>query len=457
MVAPKIYLARILAKLNALFGRGQVMSIGVILFIGLVISIAILMFMNSATPNSITIASGPNGSSFQKSAEKYKKILSKEGVTLKIITTEGSVDNFKKLSDPKVAVDVGFVLGGEVNDANIDNLFSLGSISYQPLMIFYRGDPKMLVSDFKGLRLDIGQEGSGTHTLALTLLKANGFEPKDGTIYVNTLAGNPVQELQENKIDAIFLMSDSTATDLMRQLLHTPNIHLFNFTQADAYTRRINYLNKLEMPKGSLDFGKNIPADDTYLIGPTVELIARSSLHPALSDLLLEAAREVHGTPGLFKKRGEFPAPQEHEFRISPDATRYYASGKSFLYRTFPFWLASLIARVLAVIVPVALLLIPALKLIPAIYRWRIEYRINRWYRALLELERDAFKLSVDLKRREELLRHLDHIEQAVNKIIVPASFGNHFYGLREHINFVRDRLHSHHSDLPPESNSVAR
>ena len=164
MVAPKIYLARILAKLNALFGRGQVMSIGVILFIGLVVSIAILMFMNSATPNSITIASGPNGSSFQKNAEKYKKILAKDGVTLKIITTEGSMDNFKKLSDPKVAVDVGFVLGGEVNDANIDNLFSLGSISYQPLMIFYRGDPKMLVSDFKGLRLDIGQEGSGTHT-----------------------------------------------------------------------------------------------------------------------------------------------------------------------------------------------------------------------------------------------------------------------------------------------------
>jgi hypothetical protein len=103
----------------------------------------------------------------------------------------------------------------------------------------------------------------------------------------------------------------------------------------------------------------HIPAEDIYLIGPMVELIARNSLHPALSKLPLEAAREVHGAPGIFKKRGEFPAPQEHEFRISPDATRYYASGKIFLYRTFPFWIASLIALVLAVIVPVALLLIP--------------------------------------------------------------------------------------------------
>ena len=454
MVNPKIYLARNLAKLNALFGRGQVASISIILTIGLAISIAILIFMNSATPNTITIASGPKGSTFQKNAEKYQKILAKEGVTLKIISTEGSMDNFKKLSDPKVAVDVGFVLGGEVNGADIDNLFSLGSIAYQPLMIFYRGKPKNLLSDFKGLRLDIGQEGSGTHSLVLTLLKANGIEPNDGTVFVDTLAGDPLRALLENKIDGIFLMSDSASSDVMRELLHTPDIHLFNFTQADAYTRRINYLNKLEMPKGSLDFGKNIPADDTYLIGPTVELIARSSLHPALSDLLLEAAREVHGTPGLFRKRGEFPAPQEHEFRISPDASRYYASGKSFLYRNFPFWIASLIARVLAVIVPVALLLIPALKVVPTIYRWRVESRINRWYRALLELERDASKPSADVERREELLRHLDHIEHAVNKIIVPAAFGNLFYGLREHISFVREKLHSQHSVLPSESNS---
>jgi TRAP-type uncharacterized transport system substrate-binding protein len=456
MLTPKIYLARKLAKLNALFGRGQVVSMSVIMIIGLAVSTAILMLMNSAAPNTITIASGPNGSVFQNNAEKYKKILAREGVTLKILPSEGSMDNFKKLSNPKIAVDVGFVLGGEINGAGIDNLVSLGSISYQPLMIFYRGGSKKLLSDFKGLRLDIGQEGSGTHALALTLLKANGIEPNDGTIFVDTVSGDSARVLLENRIDAIFVMGDSTSTGLMHELLHTPNIHLFNFTQADGYTRRINYLNKLELPKGSLDFGKDIPAEDIYLIGPTVELIARNSLHPALSDLLLEAAREVHGAPGLFKKRGEFPAPQEHEFRISPDASRYYASGKSFLYRTFPFWIASLIARVLAVIVPVALLLIPALKLAPAIYRWRIESRIHRWYRALLELERDAFKPSVDPKRREELLRHLDHIENTVSKIIVPASFGDLFYGLRGHISFVRNSLLSQHSVLPPESNQAA-
>lgn len=454
MMNPKIYVERLIAKLNALFGQGQVVSVGVVLFIGLAITATSLLFVNSATPNVITIASGPPGSAFQKNAEKYKKILAREGVTLKIIPSEGSMDNFKKLSDPKVAVDVGFVLGGEVNGANIDNLVSLGSISYQPLMIFYHGKPRNLLSDFKGQRLYIGQEGSGTYALALTLLKANGIEPDSGTTLVSTLAGDPVRALLDNRIDAIFLMSDSTATDVMRELLHSPDVHLYNFIQADGYTRRINYLNKLEMPKGSLDFGKNIPADDLYLVGPTVELIGRNNLHPALSNILLEAAREVHGTPGLFRKRGEFPAPLEHEFRISPDASRYYVSGKSFLYRTFPFWIASLIARVLAVIVPVAIFLVPALKFTPAIYRWRIESRINRWYRALLELERDTLKHSVDPERREELLRRLDHIEHAVNKIKVPAAFGKLFYGLREHIDFVRDRLVTQPPSLLAESSA---
>jgi TRAP-type uncharacterized transport system substrate-binding protein len=450
VVSPKIYAARVLAKINAFFGRGLVLSMGAIVVAGLAISTAAFVFMYSAAPDTITITSGPSGSVFQRNAEKYKKILAREGVTLKILPSEGSVDNFRKLTDPKTTVDVGFVLGGEVKDADVDKLVSLGSLAYQPLMIFYRGETRALLSDFKGQRLAIGQEGSGTYSLALALLKANGVEASDGTRLVTTLPGDPVQALLENHVDAVFLMSDSASTDLMRQLLHAADVHLFNFTQADAYTRRIHYLNKLELPKGSLDLGKNIPAENLYLVGPTVELLARPGLHPALSDLLLEAAREVHSTPGLLRKRGEFPAPLEHEFRISPDASRYYASGKSFLYRTFPYWMATLVARALAAILPVIILLIPALKFAPLIYRWRIESRIYRWYRALLELERDAFKASLDPERRDELLRHLDHIELTVSKIVVPASFGDLFYGLRGHIGFVRERLRAQSASASP-------
>jgi TRAP-type uncharacterized transport system substrate-binding protein len=441
MVSPAMALSRAAQRLTALFGRGIVVTIVLILLAALVIGAGIFAFVNSAAPTSLTLSSGPPNSTFARNAERYKKILAREGVTLKILPSEGSVQNLQRLGDPKVQVDVGFVLGGETGNVNIDELMSLGSISYQPLMVFYRGAPRNLLSDFKGLRLDIDDEGSGANVLARALLKANGFKEGDGTVYVNSAKGDLIKAFNENRIDAAFVMGDSTSTDQIRALLRTPDIHLFHFIQAEAYARRIVYLNKLSIPKGGLDFGQNLPAEDISLVGPTVELVARSSLHPALSDVLLEAAKEVHGTPGLFRKRGEFPAPIGHEFRISPDAARYYTSGKSFLYRTFPFWVASLIARTLAIVVPLALLLIPALKMAPAIYRWRIESRINRWYRVLLELEREVADTSRDPKTREELLRQLDHIEAAVHKIVVPAAFGDIFYGLRGHIGFVRDSL----------------
>ena len=439
-MSPKIMVVRMLAKLDALFGRGLVISMGTIMAVGFLLAVVVLLVVNSSAPTAITIASGPPGSAFQNNAEKYRKILEREGITLRILPSEGSLDNLRKLADPKTVVDVGFVLGGEADGIAVDNLLSLGSVAYQPLLIFYRGEPKQLLADFKGARLDIGNEGSGVRVLALELLKANGIEAGGDTTFVDS-GDDPARALLDKRVDAVFLMSDSTATSQLRQIMHNPEIRLFSFVQADAYARRINYLNKLELPRGALDFGRNIPAEDIQLIGPTVELVARKGMHPALSDVLLEAAREVHGRAGLFKKRGEFPAPLEHEFRISADASRYYLSGKSFLYRTFPFWLASVIAKAIAVIVPMAVLLIPALRYAPAIYRWRIESRIRRWYRALFELERDAFSSPIDHGRRVELSRRLDHIESSVNRIVVPAAFGDLFYGLRGHIRFVREGL----------------
>lgn len=199
-------------------------------------------------------------------------------------------------------------------------------------------------------------------------------------------------------------------------------------------------MNKLVLPQGSIDFGKNIPAHDVNLIGPTVELLARPDLHPALSDMLIEAAQEAHGSPGLFKRQGEFPAPLEDDFAISADASRYYKSGKSFFYRFLPFGLASLVSRIVVVFVPLAVLLIPGLRLIPAALKWRMQMRVNRWYRELLALERN---LPGDATpgRRETLMAELGHIKNEVNKMKVPASFADQFYGLRGHIQFVRNSL----------------
>jgi TRAP-type uncharacterized transport system substrate-binding protein len=351
------------------------------------------------------------------------------------------MENLRRLEDPASGVDIGFVQGGEPDGTNGAKLVSLGSISYQPLLIFYRSaTPLNLLSGLEGRRLAIGAEGSGTRTLALLLLQTNGIVPGGATQLLDLDARDAATALLDGKVDAVFLMGDSASGQTMRLLMHSEDVRLFDFAQADAYTRRFGFLNKVMLPAGSVDFGRNIPAQDVRLIGPTVELVARKDLNPGLSDLLLDAARNVHGNAGLLQNRNEFPAPLENQFKISQDASRYYHSGKSFLYRYLPFWIASLLNRILVAFLPMMLVLIPGLRLIPTVYKWRKQMQIYRWYRALLKLEREVAENPAPAKRKE-LIQRLDDIEAAVLKMKLPASFADQFYGLRGHIDYVRERL----------------
>ncbi len=440
-ISKKIGITRLQSMVTEIFGLGRAAAFSAVLLVILAMLFAGYWFFHSAPPRTITITSGPEGSIFRTNAEKYAKILALNGVKLKILPSQGSYDNLKKLVDPSFRVDIGFIQGGVTGGQNVDNLLSLGSISYEPLLIFYRSARSIdLLSELRGRRLVIGPEGSGTRSLALVLLEANGIESGGPTALLDFDADDAAKALLDGKVDALFLMGDAASPQIMRMLMREPGIRLFDFTQADAYVRRITYLNKLELPKGSIDFGKNIPDHDVYLIGPTVELIARSNLHPALSDLLLEAARQVHGKAGLFKRQGEFPVPLEQGIHISADALRYYKSGKGFLYRYLPFWIASLGSRILVVAVPMIIVVLPGLRLIPSLYRWRIKMRLYRWYRALIVLERDLIALPAH-GAREQLLGRFDRIEEEVNKMKVPASFADQFYVLRGHIDFVRERL----------------
>ena len=434
-------LGRIQVMFAETFGLGPGTTLSAIIFICIVVISATFWFIYSAPPDTLIITSGDENTRFVRIAERYKKILARNGVKLEILKSEGSLENLERLENPSFRVDVGFVQTGVAKGRNIDKLVSLGSISYQPLYIFYRSSkPLELLSQFNGKKIAIGEDGTGTQVLALELLALNGIEPGGATALLKIDDEEASKSLLEGKIDAAFMMSDSASSKTMRDFRRKKDIRLFDFTQADAYSRRIGHLNKIVLPKGSFDFGKNLPDHDISLVSPTVEIIARADLHPALSDLLLEAATEVHSRQGLTQKRGEFPAMLEHEYKISPDAIRFYKSGKSFLYKYLPFWLASLLNRILVVFIPMILILIPGLKSIPALYRWRMRLRLLRWYRALLMLE-EGLVGHITPQKRAELLERLDEIEETVNNLKVPASFADQFYALRSHVAIVRERL----------------
>ena len=430
------------ARFVAISWRDLAVSFGPMVLLIIVGVWLAIWLIHPAPPKTITIATGPEHSNFWNVAERYKKILARDGVTVKIVASEGSLDNLHKLVDSASGVDVAFVQGGIADSVNIEDLVSLGSVSYSPVSVFYRNDKVVSrLSELTGKSIAIGLQGSGSRVLALTLLKASGIEPGGATKLLDMGGDEAADALSKGKIDVAFLMGESAAPATMGKLLRTSGIRLLDFSQASAYTRRFSYLNELTLPPGVFDFRRNLPDHTIRLIAPTAELIARDDLHPALSDLLIEAAREVHGKASVLQKAGEFPAPLAHEYPISDDATRYYKSGKGFFYRSLPFWLASLVDRTMVILLPIILLLIPGIKLVPFLYGWRIRSRIYKWYGALISLERGV--TTGTKEEQEQMLKQLDEIETSVNRMKMPLAFADQFYVLREHIGFVRSRLES--------------
>ena len=403
-------------------------------------------FMRPVPPSTLTMSGGPKGSSFETFAERYRAFLLTYGIDLKIIPSAGSLQNLDRLTEPHSHVDIALVQAGITETArqggNSGDLVSLGSMFYQPLTVFYRARrPISRLSQLTGKRIAIGKSGSGTRLLALALLDANGIDLHGPTQLLDIEGEAAHKALLDRQVDAIFLTGDSAPTATIRALLHARGVRMFTFPQADAYTRRFPYLHKLEIPAGAFDLGANLPRKPIAMLAPAVELIAHSDLHPALCDLLIEAAQAVHGRANLLQAAHQFPSTYTYTYPLDSEADRFYKSGdRSFAYRYLPFRLASLVTRIAVLLVPIIVILIPGLRYLPNLYRWRVDARIHRRYGELMALEREALGEPTS-ERREALLERLEEIERSVILRKIPGSHAEQLYQLREHMEFVRKTL----------------
>ena len=401
---------------------------------------ATYQFVQPAPPRHLVIATGAADGGYQAFAVRYKEIFARNGITLQIIPTAGAVQNLQMLLDPKETVDVAFVQSGVAMGKDTTGLQSLGMIYPEPMWLFYRGkDGLNTLEQLKGKRIAVGQEGSGTRMLALDILEAHGMA--ETPTQISPLSGlEAAQALGRGEIDAAFAVG-AAQSGAVWTLLYTPGVQIFNFSQAEAYARRFPYLSVLTLPRGVIDLQRDIPKRNVKLVAPTATLVAREDTHPALVDLLLQAATEVHSGPGLFQRAGEFPAPTGgSEFELSKEAERYYKSGKPFLQRYLPFWAATLINRLVIMLVPVFALLIPLIRAAPSVYSWRVRMRVFRYYGELKLLELQAQE-SPNSKTPEQWIAELDRIEQAANRIPTPNAFAEQVYTLRGNVNMVRSAL----------------
>ncbi len=398
-----------------------------------------LYFVKPAPPSRFTIATGRSDGAYYQFGLHYRELLIRQGITLEVRVTSGSVENVRLLADPGSGVDAAFVQGGVREVASSDALVSLGSLYYEPLWIFSRSAAAGHdIGSLRGKRLAVGPEGSGTRAIALLLLKANGVTATSASLL--PLTGlDAVRAMQRRTVDAALLVA-GPESESVREMMRTPGITPMSFPRADAYTRLYPFLSKLVLPEGALDLQADIPSREMVLLAPAASLVVRKNFHPALSDLLLMTATTVHGGAGIFERVRQFPSPEHVDFPLSEDARRYYQNGPPLLARYLPFWTATFLDQMKVMLLPLIVLLFPLFKIIPPIYRWRVRSRIYCWYR---DLETVDLALA-DHPSPEELTslsEELERIESEVRRVVVPLSHRETLYHLRLHLDLLRHKV----------------
>ena len=151
----------------------------------------------------------------------------------------------------------------------------------------------------------------------------------------------------------------------------------------------------------------------------------------------------------MFTQPGQFPSPHHLDWPLSPEARRYCKSGPSFLRRSLPFWIATLIERLLVMGLPLLALLIPLARFLPPVYQWRVRARIYRWYTDLLAIH-PAWKTGLSSEQYADYLQTLNRIEEEVARLSVPLAFADQLYNLRMHIELVRQKVRQAQTKLEP-------
>ena len=405
-----------------------------------------VMFVEPPPPRRIIIASGAPNGAYYRYAREYAEDLKKDGLSVEVRETAGSVENLRLLGQDDSGVAVAIVQGGVAGPEDVGRSLALGSLYREPLWVFYRGGHRIeRLSQLAGKRIGVGPAGSGTNAIAMRLLAANGLidsrssQGNAGTVLVPENVATAASGLRKGELDAAFFVAAFEA-DYIQDLLKDSRVSLLSFGQHEAYHRRFRFLSPVTVPAGMVNLGQNLPAQDISLLAPTAMLAVRKDFHPALIPLLLTAATRIHGKGDELSDPGEFPSASYCDFPLSEDAHRFYKSGQPVLQRLLPFWLASLADRAKVMLIPLVMLMMPLLRAAPPLMRWRTRRKIYLWYSDLRDIDQKLIEGLSGPELDRELARLRD-IEHQVAYVDVPLSYMEEFYHLRLHLGMLQQHL----------------
>lgn len=421
--------------------RDLVISGGPILLLAVGLLVVAYWWLDPNPPKKVRLATGPAQSAYDEFGKRYQQALKRYGIDVVLVPSEGSPQNLRALREGRT--DVAFVQGGSGDrNANEDSgIVSLGSLFVEPLWLFYRaeaakklpGGTLTSLTQLHDWRVNIGARGSGSPGIMRRLLEANSLDPAQMKLTRLDQTTATVGFLN-GELDAIVFASAPESL-MVQMLLQTPGVRLMDFSQSEAYSRRLPFLTPVVLPRGIVDLAKDVPPQDVRLVATTTGLLAREDTHPALLQLFAQAARDLHGPAGWFNHARSFPNVETAEYPVAPEAERAIRSGRPFLQRWLPFGLANLVERMWLALGIILAFLLPLSRIVPPLYQFRIRSRVFRWYGQLRDIEN---RLQSEPAGAGELARELDALDEKVGRISVPLSYADELYALRSNIGLVR-------------------
>ena len=429
--------------MNLLYQLASRPAILVSVLTGLIAALfAGIWFILPQPPQTLTIVTGFPDGLYSQFANHLKTELAKEKITLQIRNTGGSVDNLALINDPNSGIDLAIVQSGVGDPVKYPELLSLAGIFYEPLWVWYRqpaftkeGGALTQLSQLQGKRISIGNDGSGTQILSNAILKLNEINA-DLVKLEKLKPDEAIEKLQKGELDVAFIVAAGEAP-ILKKFYQIPGIRLMNFDQAEAYTRVLPYLDRIDIPRGIISIAHDQPKQDIRTIASTATLVARNDINPATVSLLLGTSYDILRNYSRLQKPGQFPSSKGLDFPMDMDAEIFLRDGPSFFYRHLPFWGAVWVERFIKILIPLLIVLIPVFTYLPAIFNLSLKVKLSRLYKILKNIEKRSNSPDNYLLLHTELL----NLEKRIQQIKVSAMQSKEVYDLKAHVALVRHQL----------------
>ena len=419
----------------------------VIMYFGLYLPLAILVLtalvvsMDPIPPKTSHLATGQKGSSYSLLAEKFAEYFARHGVTLELVETPGLVKGLEDVRDDASKVNASFLMAGSAKPGQYPDLVSLGSLKYSPVWVFHRGAAPVGDNPLVELlrrRIAVGMHGTTTRRMLEDLLSLHGVALEARPNFFEGTHEEAAERFARGELDAVFIV-DGIDSPTVRRLLAVPDRKLLEFDLVDAYVKKLPFLEKVRMPRGSADLVTVYPPKDLTLLASTVTLVVEKGTHPAIQWLFLRAAESIsRDRTEFFSKNDDFPKYIDRNVALSEVGERYFAGGLPVVFKYLSNTLATLVDGTWAVLLAVFAVFLPLFGWVLSLREYPANKILYDYWQDLRDLEHDLDCIETEADA-QLIVDQLDEMLADVLETWVDDSLIHRYYGLRRTIGEIRE------------------